>query len=169
MATDELTETQALDLIRDPGNSERLYGTTGDGQGGDPALKAQIERAFAKANPERAQQIRESVGSLSPEDLARPQMSERQAELERQFANPPAGRPEEFGEVTAAEIEADQRLRQEHGGDLQQFIQDGGRGLGKLFDTRGEIVAFIQKSGILNDGDALYHAQKLLARLGRSR
>ena len=87
---DELTLTleAAHSINTDPANPDhvRLYGPNGDGVGGDPALKAAVERAYAGAHPERDRSIRKELGL--PQILPEPRtLEEYKAMNDKAFAN----------------------------------------------------------------------------------
>jgi phage I-like protein len=183
---DEFTKEQAQSIVSDSTHPDhaRLYGPNGDGEGGDPALKAAIERAYAKADPQRDREIRLEYGiaPISPEDLTKPRTNEEyRAELDKQFANWEAEQkakgetaPAAVGEVDAKALAAvDQKvastLTDQWGDAYTENCKLAGEMMGTIFETREEMAEWGRKNGVTRNPEIQAKIMDLLAELGRSR
>jgi len=168
---DNLSEGDAMTIINDSSNEfhERLHG-------GDSAVKTAVEKAFARANPDRDNMINEdrqaAAWTGAPGAELDPELQRLKGKYESHAGEQAgsevaqAAHDNPLGEISATEIEVTENFRAEMGSGYDEFIQAGARGMQKLFPNQAQAAAAIRQSGILDDAEALAQGMRLLAKLG---
>jgi len=129
------------------------------------ALKAEIESRPDWPQTKQRIELERGVGPISPADLNSGSPADkdeaRNAVLKAAFES---GNPME---LTAAEMQVQQSLRQEMGDhQYEEFHTDASTGLASMFKTQEAMEAFVLQSGILDDPEDLKEGYRLLAKRG---
>jgi hypothetical protein len=187
MDLNNLTVSQAMEIIRGEGDGREFHQKLYDG---DKTVKAGVEAAFAKADPERHERVLAQSGDASLEKSRSP--SEYERTLNRQFAawqaeqNQNAEKssagpspvedtqdatrsetPPVSSEPSAVDLEVQSILAERWGQDHAENKAKAGEVLRTLFPTVEAMLEFGQRLGLHSDPQAQAEILDLLASLNK--
>ncbi len=155
MDLENLSESDAQTIASDPANEfhERLYS-------GDSAVKAAVEKAFAKASPERQKSIDESQQAAAWTG-AQSQPAEAGEQAVREQTGAASNEP------SPVDKEVHRLLSAQWGEANVENAQAAGEVLRSVFPSVEKLVEFCRAHGLENDPQKQVEILDLLAKLGR--
>ena len=166
MDLENLTGADADQIARNEGEGAQYHQQLIDGV---PVTKSAVERAYAKANPERDQAIKDSQQVTAWTD-AQKEEEFKSLQKQAQSAEQPVAQAPSAYTPTPTEIQVNETLTQEWGADSAANRQAGSEALREFFPEQAHFDRadnYLRRIGVYDHPEILKNAMRLVVELGK--